>query len=81
MRKRMASTLRRSEPKLEEIAAHQHFAAAECQEKRPSFCQFIEYVLDFCRGHFAVVVVIEVAVNATLVAAVSDVEVNGHGHT
>src|SRR5678815_540910 len=59
------------------VAAEEHFAAAERQEKDASVRELIEDGLDLRGRHFAVVVVIEVAMNAALVAPVGEIEMSG----
>ena len=61
---------------LEEVLAQQQLAAAEREEQRAGGGELIEDVLDFRRGHLAVVVVIQVAVDAALVAPVGEIEVH-----
>jgi hypothetical protein len=62
---------------LKKIAAHEDFAATESQEENAGLGQLIKHPFDFERGHLAVVIVIEVAVHAALVTAISDVHVDG----
>jgi hypothetical protein len=38
-------------------------------------------LLDFGGGHLAVIVMVQIAVNAAFIAAVGDIEMNIHGHT
>jgi hypothetical protein len=47
------------------------------QEEDTGFGQLIENTFDFLGGHLAMVVMVEVAMNAALVAAIGDVDVNG----
>ena len=61
---------------LEQILAQEDLAAAEGQEEDPGVGQLIEQVLDLGRRHLAVVVVVEIAVHAALVAAVGEVELH-----
>src|SRR5450755_1001111 len=56
--------------KVEEILAQKNFAAAEGQNKNAGVGHFIEQVLDFRGRHLAMIVMIEIAVHATLIAAV-----------
>ena len=61
---------------LEEVLAEQQLAAAENQEHRAGRRQLIEHVLHFGRRHLAVIVVVEIAVHATLVAAIRQIEMH-----
>ncbi len=61
---------------LEEIAAQEHLAAAEHQKENSGRGELIEQVLDLGRGHFAVVVVVQVTVDTPLIAAVGDVHLD-----
>ena len=61
---------------LEEVAAHENFSAAKRKEEDSSVRELVQHVFDLGRGHLAVVVVIQIAVNATLVATVGDVEMH-----
>ena len=65
---------------LEEVPAHQDFAAAQDEEEHAGFGQLIEDVAHLGRGHLTVVVVIEIAMLAALVAAVRDVQVGAQRH-
>ena len=61
---------------LEEVLPQQQLAAAEDQEQRAGRGELVEDRLDFGGGHLAVVVVIEIAVDAALVAAVGEIELH-----
>src|SRR6185312_10472651 len=64
---------------LEEVLAEQQLAAAEGEEHCAGRRQLIEHVLHFGRRHLAVIVVVEITVNAALVAALCQIEVHGEG--
>ena len=72
--------LARVAEELEEILAQEQLAAAEDQKERARRRELIEHALDFGGGQLAVVVVIEVAVHAALVAAVGEIELHREGH-
>jgi hypothetical protein len=61
----------------QKITAHEDFPAAEYQKEDACFRQLIEHVLDFGGSHFAVIVVIEIAMNAALVTPIGDIDVHG----
>src|ERR1700731_1112456 len=61
---------------VEEIAAHEDFTTTERQEENSGIGKLIEDVFDFGRGHLAVIVVIEVAVDAAFVAPISNVQMH-----
>ena len=46
----------------------------------PASASSFKHSLDLGGGHLAVIVMIQIAVNAAFVAAVSDIEMNRHGH-
>jgi hypothetical protein len=60
----------------EEIHAHENFAAAEDLKEDPGLGQLIQDALDLGSGHFARIVMIQVAVHATLAAAVGHVHLD-----
>ena len=62
---------------VEEVFSQEQLAAAEDQEERAGCGELIEHRLDLARRHLAVIVVIEVAVDAPLVAPVGEIEVHG----
>src|SRR5713226_4989796 len=66
---------------LKEVAAHEDLAAAESDKENACFGQLIEHVLDFCGRHLAVVVVIEITMHTTLVAAIRNIHVHGDGRS
>src|SRR5271169_5961005 len=49
---------------------------AEGENEDAGLGHLVEQVLDFCRGHLAVVVMIEIAMHAALIAAIGQVELN-----
>ena len=55
---------------VEEILAQKNFAAAKGQDEDAGVGHLIEQVLDFRSGHLAMIVMIEIAVHAALVAAI-----------
>src|SRR5439155_14533006 len=59
-----------------QIPAQKNFAAAECQKKRSGLCELFQRVDAFRCGEFAVIFVIEIAMNAAFVAAVRQIEMN-----
>ena len=52
------------------------FAATEGEDKDASLGHLIEQMLDLGSRHLAVIIVIEIAVDAPLVAAIGQVELN-----
>ena len=58
----------------EKITAHQDLAAAEGQEKCSRVREFFQHTLNLARGHLPVIVMVQIAVNTALIAAVRDVE-------
>src|ERR1700674_342281 len=60
----------------EEIAAHEDFSAAKSKEEDSSIRELGQNVFDLGRRHLAMVVVIHIAVNATLVATIGDVKMH-----
>src|SRR5260370_32532966 len=56
---------------------HNHSPATEGKEKSACLRQLIQHVFDLGGAHFAVIVVIQIAVNATFVATVSYVQMDG----
>src|SRR5580692_2220527 len=64
----------------EEIAAHQHFSAAKRKKEDSSIRKLVENVQNLGRGHLAVIVMIEIAMNAPFIATVSDVEMHADGN-
>src|SRR5206468_9333699 len=64
---------------LEEVASQENLAAAEHQKEDSGRGKLIEQIFDLGRGHFAVVVVVEIAVDAPLIAAVSNVQLDAQG--
>lgn len=60
----------------EKIFAQENLAAAQRQDKDSGVSHLFQQVLDFGGGHLAVVVVIEIAVHALLVAAVGEIELH-----
>src|SRR5215469_45022 len=63
------------------VAAEEHFAAAEGEKKDLGISELDQQIEDFFRRHFAVIVVVEVAVYAPLIAAIGEIEVDAQGHT
>src|SRR6266481_6253950 len=61
---------------LEEIAPHQYFAAADCEIEDPGICHLVEKVFDFGGAHLAVVVMIQIAMDTTLIAPIRQVQVH-----
>src|ERR1700720_1772009 len=66
--------------KLEKGAAHETLAAAEGEEEDSGLGELVEDAFNFAGGHFAVIVVIEITMHATLVTAISDIHVYGEGN-
>jgi hypothetical protein len=65
----------------EEVHAHQHFAAAQRKEENSGIGKLVEEILDFSKGHFPVVIVVQVAVRAPLIATIGNVQVGIQRHT
>src|SRR5271170_4761891 len=63
----------------EEVAAHEHFAAAKSEEEDSSIRELVQNTCDLGSRHLAVIVVIQIAVDAALVATIGDVEVHADG--
>src|SRR5205807_551173 len=63
-----------------EILAQEYLPAAQGEEKGPGFGQLTQDVLDLGRRHLAVVFVIQIAVDAALVAAEGQVDVRAERH-
>src|ERR1700690_1254006 len=61
----------------EKVATHEHLAATEREKENSGLRQLIENALDFRSGQFTVVVVIEIAMHAALVAAIRDIQMDG----
>src|SRR6185369_8881874 len=62
------------------IAAHEDLATAECEEEYTGGSELVQDSLYFLRCHFPMIIVIEIAVDATLVAAVGDVKMHTDGN-
>src|SRR5579863_5133012 len=60
----------------EEIAAHKHFSTTQREEENSSVGELIQNVFDLGSGHLAMIVVIQIAVDATFVTTISNVEMN-----
>ncbi len=56
------------------IPPHHNFAAADCQVEDAGLRHLVEQVLDFRSGHLAVIVVIQVTVDASFVAPICQVQ-------
>ena len=65
---------------LEQVAPQQQLAAAEDQEQRAGGGELIEDAADLRGGQLAMIVVIEIAVHAPLVAAVGQIELHRQRH-
>src|SRR3954469_9415854 len=61
---------------LEEIFAEKDFAATECQNEDARIGHLVEQVLDLRCGHLAVILMVEIAMNASLVTAVSQIHLH-----
>src|SRR5207247_346503 len=61
---------------LEEIAPQEHLASAEHQKEHSGCGKLIEQVLDLGRGHFAVVVVVQITVDAPLITSEGHVQLD-----
>ena len=66
---------------LEKVATHQNLAAAESEEKSPSLGQLLQNIFDLGGGHLAVIIVIQIAMNAAFVTAIRDVEMDPQGNS
>ncbi len=64
---------------LEAVAAEEGFAAGDDEEEGAAGGEFVEDALDLGGVHLALDVVVEIAVDAALVAAPGDVEVRAEG--
>src|SRR5581483_11409879 len=65
----------------EEVHPHQDFATAQGKEERSGFGELVQHIPDFPGGHLSMIVVVEVAVHASLVAAIGDIQMNSQGDT
>src|ERR1700676_5372123 len=61
---------------LEEIPAHQDLTAAQCEKKNARFRKLIQKILDFGGGHLAVIFMIEITMDAPLVATIGQVQLD-----
>src|ERR1700722_13717190 len=59
---------------LEKIAAHQNLASADGQEEHSGLRHLVEQIFDLRRSHLAMIVMIEITMDATLIAAVSQIK-------
>ena len=55
-----------------EIAAHQNFSATKRKEENSGVRELVENIFDLRRGHLAVIIVIQIAMNAPLIAAIGE---------
>src|SRR5579862_79847 len=62
---------------LEKVLPHEDLAAAQRQEKHARFGHLTEQIQDLRGGHFTVVVVIQIAVYTSLVAAIGQIQLHG----
>src|SRR5580693_913183 len=65
----------------EEILAQHDLATAQGENENARGSKFVEEMFDFSGGHLAVIIVVEVTMNATLVATVGQVELDAQGNT
>jgi hypothetical protein len=68
--------LSRSFHDFKKIAAQKNFAAAEREKKNAGGGELGKNVEDLRRGHLAMVVMIEITMDAALVTAIGDIEMN-----
>src|SRR5215472_839120 len=61
---------------LEEVLSQENFATAEGKNKNPGVRQLIQQMLDLGGGHLATVVVLEVTMHTTFIAAISKIELH-----
>ena len=61
---------------LEKILAHHDLAAADGQKEDSGIRHLVEQGLDFRGGHLSVIVVVEVAMDAALVAAIGQIQLH-----
>src|ERR1039457_6918485 len=61
------------------VPAHENFTATESEKKDAGVGELSEHIEDFRRRHLAMIVVMQVAMHAALIAAVGDIEVNAEG--
>src|ERR1035437_6651497 len=62
------------------VPAHENFTPTEGEEKYAGIGELGEHIGDFCRRHLAMIVMVQVAMHAALIAAVRDIKVNADGH-
>jgi hypothetical protein len=60
---------------LEAIPPEQWFSSADAQEKSSRISELADHILNLGCRHFAFAIVIEIAMDATLIAAPCDIEV------
>ena len=65
---------------IKKIAAHEDFAAAESDRENAYVREFLQQILYLCGGHLAVIVVVQVTVDAAFVAAVGHVQMDVDGN-
>src|ERR1700731_4138320 len=73
--------LARMPQNIEEIHAHQDFAAAQREKEDSRLGKLIKQSLHFFKRHFSVVIMVQIAVHAALVTAIGNIQVNVEGHT
>src|SRR5437588_5452558 len=59
-----------------EVAPHQNLAATESQKESPSLGQLFKNIFDFGGRHLTVNIVIQIAMNATFVTTIGDVQMD-----
>jgi hypothetical protein len=65
---------------LKEVFTQKNLATAESQNEDAGFGHLAEQMLDFGCSHLTVIVVIEITVDALLVAAVGEIELRAERH-
>ena len=75
MKRKRASAL----DNFETVAPHQRLAAAEREEKHAGVGKVAKEGANFHQGHFATVVVFEIAMFAALVATIGEIEMHAQG--
>jgi hypothetical protein len=67
--------------KFKEVTPKEDFASAEGEEKDTSVRELIKNRFDLRGRHLAMIVMIEIAVNAAFIAAIGDVKVRGERYS
>src|SRR5262245_14865966 len=64
---------------LEEVLADKDLATAQCQYEYASICHLVEQSFDLGGVHLAMIVMIEVTVDAPFIASIGEIELHAEG--